>query len=83
LPVLAAVPAILLEPDRAMRARRAVRQGLVAAAVTIVCLLGGFATYLYVNGLPALLTGPAPAEQTTEVKRGDQAFVVVEGAARS
>ena len=50
LPVLATVPAILLEPDRVERTRRAVRQALAAAAVTFFCLVGGAATYLYVNG---------------------------------
>lgn len=52
LPVLASIPAIMLEPDRVERTRRAVRQGLAAAAVTAVCLLGGAVTYVYVNGWP-------------------------------
>jgi uncharacterized protein involved in exopolysaccharide biosynthesis len=52
LPVLAAVPAILLEPDRAARTRRSLRQGAAALAVATFCLLGGAATYFWVNGLP-------------------------------
>lgn len=51
-PVLASIPAILLEPDRLQRTRRAARQALAAAAVTAFCLLGGAATYVYVNGWP-------------------------------
>lgn len=76
LPVLAAVPAILLEPDRAMRSRRAIRQGFAAGLVAAVCLLGGLLTYFVVNGLPVESTDDEKIEQpATEAKAGDAAMI--------
>ena len=51
-PVLAAIPAIMLEPDLAARRRRVIREIAVAAGVAIFGLLGGAATYVYVNDVP-------------------------------
>jgi len=49
-PVLASIPAILLESDRAVLARRRWLLGAAAAVITVVCLAGGAATYYVVNG---------------------------------
>jgi hypothetical protein len=52
-----------------------VRQGLMAAAITFVCLLGGMLTYFYVNGMPDVFGTKSETEQTTSVKPVDQALV--------
>ena len=52
LPVLAAVPAIILGPDRAARRRRNLIQLIAAASLSFVFLVGGVLTYIYVNGMP-------------------------------
>jgi len=65
LPVLASIPEILLESDLADRRRKFVRQLVVSTAVVVFCLVGGFGTYLVVNGVPGWLSfggGDAPAE---------------------
>ena len=51
-PVLAAIPTILLESDRARLLRRRLQQALAAGAVVLFCLVGGAATYVVVNGAP-------------------------------
>jgi polysaccharide chain length determinant protein (PEP-CTERM system associated) len=73
LPVLATIPAILLEPDRARRTRRAIRQGLAAVAVTVFCLVGGAATYFYVNGFSAGRAGSEDGQESSEARPGDRA----------
>jgi len=57
LPVLASIPAVMLEPDRAQRVRRVLWQGAAAVAVTVFFLAGGAVTYLYVNGWPGRDSG--------------------------
>ena len=49
LPVLASIPAILLDPDRARIRRRNLREALAAAAFTGFVLAGATAGYLLVN----------------------------------
>lgn len=49
IPVLASVPRIMLESDRAQRTRRIWRESLAAAAVVVFVLIGGGATYFFVN----------------------------------
>ena len=71
LPVLASIPAILLEPDRAQRNRRAIRQGIAAAAVAVFCLIGGALSYFYVNGFPG--GGPAAPEERVEPEEAETA----------
>ena len=66
LPVLAAVPAILLEPDRAARSKRNLIQAFVAAAVSIFFLAGGLVTYLLVNGSPIGASGAEQVEVEVE-----------------
>jgi uncharacterized protein involved in exopolysaccharide biosynthesis len=74
LPVLAAIPEILLESDRVRMRRQRVRTAMAATGLVGFVLLGGAANYLWVNGTPRFLegafdegeagegAGPAPAE---------------------
>jgi hypothetical protein len=52
IPVLASIPTILLQPDLVARRRRWVRNLAAALGVTVFMLVGGFVTYLAVNGAP-------------------------------
>ena len=56
IPVLAAIPEIVLESDRAATRRRMLRNLLAASFVVFFCLAGGAVTYMYVNGLPGWLS---------------------------
>ncbi len=66
IPVLAAIPGILLERDRALRRRRRVRSVALASLLTLLVLTGSGFGYLWVNGVPAplksLIEGEPPAE---------------------
>jgi polysaccharide chain length determinant protein (PEP-CTERM system associated) len=75
LPVLAAIPDIILESDRVSIRRRVVRNAIAASVVVVFSLAGGAVTYWYVNGLPGWLSGaverseetaPAPSEAVAE-----------------
>jgi len=55
LPVLAAIPKILLEADLAALRRSRIRASLGAAFVIGFALAGGAANYLWVNGVPSFL----------------------------
>jgi hypothetical protein len=61
LPVLASIPAILLDPDRARIRRRNMREAFAAVAITGFMLTSALAVYLVVNK-PNLFRGEA--EQT-------------------
>jgi hypothetical protein len=50
LPVLAAIPQIWLESDRASQRRSRVRGALATVAVTAFALVGGAVNYVWVNG---------------------------------
>jgi polysaccharide chain length determinant protein (PEP-CTERM system associated) len=65
IPVLAAIPEIVLEQDRKRRRRRRLRNLALASAATMIVLAGSGAGYLFVNGVPAPLqelTGGESAE---------------------
>jgi polysaccharide chain length determinant protein (PEP-CTERM system associated) len=66
IPVLAAIPNILLERDRALRRRRRLRSVALASLVTVVVLAGSGAGYVWVNGMPgalrSILEGETPAQ---------------------
>jgi polysaccharide chain length determinant protein (PEP-CTERM system associated) len=67
IPVLAAIPRILLESDRLAARRQLVRNAVAVATVTVFCLVGGAGTYVFVNGAPGFVRSvfqgeePAPA----------------------
>jgi hypothetical protein len=74
LPVLAAIPDIVLESDRVAQRRKMIRNVAAASVVVVFCLAGGAATYMYVNGVPGWLGSAlegeeaAPeAEETTSI----------------
>ena len=71
-PVLASIPAIMLESDFVARRRRQVREALVAAAIVIFCLAGGAATYFYVNDIELFSIESNDALPENE---GDQAML--------
>jgi polysaccharide chain length determinant protein (PEP-CTERM system associated) len=66
LPVLASIPQIWLEADRAIQRRKRLRLAAATAAVVVFCLVGGAANYVWVNGAPgflqAVLVGDAGEE---------------------
>ena len=66
IPVLVSVPRIMLESDRAARSRRILRETLAAIAVVLFVLVGGVATYWFVNirgpGVAAEAEAPPAAE---------------------
>jgi hypothetical protein len=70
IPVLAAIPNILLESDYSVRRRRRLRNALAASLVVVISLAGGAATYMYVNGMPgwlnAVVFGEEPEEEVEQ-----------------
>ena len=56
IPVLAAIPKILLERDLAALRRSRIKTSLAAAFAICFALAGGAANYLWVNGAPAFLS---------------------------
>ncbi len=73
IPVLGAIPSIVLESDRAATRRKNFRQLVAAAVVVVFCLVGGAATYMYVNGLPGWLSGGAETPETQEEPVSEEA----------
>ena len=61
IPVLAAIPDIVLPADLDARRRRRFRIALAASLVVAFCMTGGALTYVYVNGLPSWLTAAVRA----------------------
>lgn len=55
IPVLAAIPGVLLDADRRRIRRRRVRIGLAATAVATLVLLGAVGGYIWSNGAPSWL----------------------------
>jgi succinoglycan biosynthesis transport protein ExoP len=66
IPVLAAIPNILLESDHILRRRRRMRNALAASLVVVISLAGGFATHMYVNGMPGWLNALVSGEESEE-----------------
>jgi len=50
IPVLAAIPRILLESDRRAMRQQRIRTGIATAAMVVFALAGGAASYVWVNG---------------------------------
>jgi uncharacterized protein involved in exopolysaccharide biosynthesis len=69
IPVLAAIPGILLEQDRVLLRRRRLRAVALASLATLFVLTGSGVGYVWVNGMPgvlkSLLEGEPPAGTDT------------------
>ena len=63
IPVLAAIPKILLEADLAALRRSRIKTSLGVAFVTCFVLAGGAANYFWVNGVPAFLSRDSTLEE--------------------
>jgi hypothetical protein len=61
-PVLASIPAIMLEPDFAARRRQRAREILVAGGIVALFLLGGAVSYVYVNDVQIFPSSDAGEE---------------------
>ncbi len=61
-PVLASIPAIMLEPDFAARRRQRAREILVAGGIVVLFLLGGAVSYVYVNDVQIFPSSDAGEE---------------------
>jgi hypothetical protein len=61
LPVLASIPQIWLEGDRALLRRKRLRTALGTAGLVVFALVGGMANYLWVNGMSRVSGPAAPA----------------------
>lgn len=68
IPVLVSVPTIMLESDRVERSRRMIRELGAAAAVVVICLVGGFLTYRFVNGSGGASEADAERESPAAVE---------------
>lgn len=73
IPVLASVPRITLEADRVARARRMRREVLAAVGVVVFVLIGGAATYVFVNGLPGLQSMADEVDREATGGEGEEA----------
>jgi polysaccharide chain length determinant protein (PEP-CTERM system associated) len=56
LPVLATIPQIWLEGDRALLRSRRLREAIATLGVVLFALAGGAANYVWVNGMPGFLS---------------------------
>jgi polysaccharide chain length determinant protein (PEP-CTERM system associated) len=63
IPVLAAIPKILLEADLAALRRSRIKASLAAAFVICFALVGGAANYVWVNGAPTFGQGDPTTEE--------------------
>jgi len=63
IPVLAAIPKILLEADLAALRRSRIRTSLAAVFVICFVLVGGAANYLWVNGTPGFFSREPTIEE--------------------
>lgn len=76
IPVLAVIPSIQFEEELEQRRHTYTMRAIALASITAFCLLGGFVTYIFVNGAPGWLSGivgsaeeGAAAEgETTEIR---------------
>ena len=75
IPVLAAIPRIVLESDRAAKRRMLVRKLIAAGSIALFCLAGGGVTYVYVNGLPPSLRSLFPEDEPSEAAPAAEAEI--------
>lgn len=76
LPVLATIPQIWLEGDRALLRRKRLRTAIATAGLVAFALVGGAANYLWVNGMPRVFAqaeaGPQEKTPDTAVKAANE-----------
>jgi uncharacterized protein involved in exopolysaccharide biosynthesis len=77
LPVLAAIPRIWLESDRAALRRSRIRGALATAGIVAFGLLGGAANYAWVNGMPSFLSSDEERAEAGGADAGEEAEIVV------
>jgi hypothetical protein len=77
LPVLAAIPQIWLEIDRAQARRHRIRAAFATAGVVVFALMGGAANYVWVNGSPFA----RPSEESGPIAGAPRVAPVATGAA--
>jgi polysaccharide chain length determinant protein (PEP-CTERM system associated) len=65
LPVLATIPQIWLEGDRALLRRRRLREAIATLGVVLFALVGGAANYMWVNGMPGFLSRSSSSSPST------------------
>ena len=65
-PVLASIPAIMLQADFDARRRRLIRDALAAGVVAVFCLIGGAVTYIVVNDVAVFATADEVEEDPVE-----------------
>jgi polysaccharide chain length determinant protein (PEP-CTERM system associated) len=68
IPVLAAIPEILLEADLAAQRRSRIRTSLATAFVVCFALVGGVANYVWVNGSPTFSSRDETAAKPVAVE---------------
>jgi polysaccharide chain length determinant protein (PEP-CTERM system associated) len=73
-PVLASIPAIMLEPDFAARRRRLIREVLVAGCIAVVCIMAGALSYVYVNDIVIFPDSGEEEGEAQEEAAGARAF---------
>jgi polysaccharide chain length determinant protein (PEP-CTERM system associated) len=80
IPVLAAIPGIMLDADRRARRRRRVWVGLATSVLVGMVLTGSGAGYMYVNGVPGFVASllieeavPAPAAPAADAPESPSA----------
>jgi uncharacterized membrane protein len=62
-PVLASIPGIVLESDRAAMRRRRIRNAVAGVAVTCLVLVGAVAGNWFVNGIPGFVQEMVEGEE--------------------
>ncbi len=80
LPVLAAIPDIVLEADRIARRRRGLRNAVAACLFAAFGLAGGALAYVYVNGTPDWLTARIEA-RANDASSGEERPKPISGSA--
>jgi len=80
-PVLASIPSVMLESDFASRRGRVIRELLAVGAVVLFCLVGGAATYVYVNDVTLFPDSTESGLPEAEGEQSSSGDVLVPGPA--
>lgn len=66
MPVLVSIPSIRLDPDRRVRRRRVIVELGLAGVIAIFFIVGGLASYVYVNGQSGPTVDESPASEPSK-----------------